>query len=80
MVTYLEIARDILTEEPVSLAEYPPAQLESWRRALMRRALLEPYAWREERRKQSLMARMIPGALSVTTGSGSPRPRARMSW
>src|SRR5829696_463715 len=35
---------------------------------------------RAERGKHSSIARMIPGAPSETTSSGSPRPRPRMSW
>ena len=36
--------------------------------------------WRAERGKQVSIALMTPGAPSETTSSGSPRPRARMSW
>ena len=35
---------------------------------------------RAERGKHSSIARMIPGAPSETTSTGSPRPRPRMSW
>ena len=36
--------------------------------------------WRAERGKQVSIALMTPGAPSDTTRSGSPNPRARMSW
>ena len=36
--------------------------------------------WRAERGKHSSIARMMPGAPSETTSSGSPSPRARRSW
>ena len=36
--------------------------------------------WRAERGKQVSIALIMPGAPSETTSSGSPSPRARMSW
>ena len=44
------------------------------------RILCAKQRWRNERGRHSSMARMIPGAPSLTTSSGSGKPRRRMSW
>ena len=45
LVTYLKIARDILSDKHVSLADFPWAKLEYKHMVLLRRTLLDRYRW-----------------------------------